>query len=295
MTMSRKIILAHPRGFCDGVRKALDIVEQVLAAHPGTVYVYHEIVHNEYVVNDLRRRGVVFVDSLDEVPDGAPLIFSAHGVSKAIRDAAEARHLQITDATCRLVKDIHEKAGDFQRQGHEIVLIGHREHPEIIGTFGRLDRRSTYIVSEEADVAALPELVRPVWFSQTTLCGEDIKPVIEALKARFPGVIGGGGICPATGSRQRAVRELCAKCDYILVIGSPKSSNSKRLYEIALRSGKPARLIREPEEIDAEKLPAEGTIGITAAASAPEILVQKTLEYLAVLGWCDCIDLSGNF
>jgi 4-hydroxy-3-methylbut-2-enyl diphosphate reductase len=291
MSRNGTIILAFPRGFCAGVRRALDAVEQVLAAQKPPVYVFHEIVHNDHVVDSLRRRGVVFVDRLTEVPDGATLVFSAHGVAKEVEKEAAARGLRVIDATCPLVKKIHRNARAEQRKGRDIILIGHKGHPETAGTFGQLDGRAQ-IAENTADVAELPPLNRPVWFSQTTLCAEEIEPVIRALEQRFPDIADGGGICYATRNRQQAIRALCAACDFIFVIGSQKSSNSRRLLEIATRNGVPAQLINGPREINADVLPPGGCIGITAAASAPEILVEETVQRLAELGWNDCTELK---
>lgn len=291
MNATGKIILASPRGFCAGVRRALDAVEQVLARQGAPIYVFHEIVHNDYVVHSLHERGVVFVDDLAEVPDGVTLVFSAHGVGREIEQAAAARGLKVIDATCPLVKKIHHSARARQARGHDVVLIGHRGHPEITGTYGQLDR-PPYIVENTDDAAALPPLNRPVWLSQTTLCADEIAPVIAALEQRFPNIEAGGGICYATRNRQQAIRALCGVCDFILVIGSPKSSNSKRLLEIAARSGVPAQLINNPLEIDLKALPRGGCIGVTAAASAPEILVEETVHCLKLLGWNDCEELK---
>lgn len=291
MNRNGKIVLASPRGFCAGVRRALDAVEQVLATRGAPVYVLHEIVHNDYVVDSLRRRGVVFINSLAEAPDGATLVFSAHGVAEEIEKEAAARGLNVIDATCPLVKKIHHRARACRLGGHDIILIGHKGHPETAGTFGQLGGQAR-IVENTADAAELPPLTRPVWFSQTTLCAEEIAPVIKALEKRFPDIAAGGGICYATRNRQQATRALCGVCDFILVIGSPKSSNSRRLLEIASRSGVPARLINGPQDISRAALPEGGCIGVTAAASAPETLVGETVRRLAELGWSDCEELK---
>ncbi len=282
--MPKKIILASPRGFCAGVRRALEAVEEVLESWELPVYVLHEIVHNDYVVNSLRRRGMKFVDELDEIPAGATVIFSAHGVPEAIEDQARERGLQIVDATCPLVKKIHDLARKYLDDGYSIILIGHRAHPEIIGTLGRVDGLAA-VVENAAEVANLPPMDKAVYLIQTTLSNEETEPVIEALKKRFPGIVNGGGICYATRNRQQAVRELCNHCDHILIIGSAKSSNSNRLYELALRRGISAQMINGPEDIDMSLLPPDGTVGISAGASAPEILVEQTVNRLCQAGY----------
>ena len=282
-----EIILAHPRGFCAGVRRALDIVNTALNDLSPPIYVFNEIVHNDYVVRELRERGVKFVDNLDEIPSGSSVIFSAHGVSPQIESEAQRRELRMIDATCPLVKKIHVKAEAFQRHGDMVILIGHQNHPEIIGTLGRSGKNAQVVetIEDVANLARLKNGQKAIWLSQTTLCRNDIEPIITALEKRFPEITSGGGICYATDQRQNAVKELCKICQFILIIGSSKSSNSNRLYELAVRNGVSAQLINDPSEIKSDLLPESGNIGITAGASAPEILVTKTIEFLKSAGW----------
>ena len=277
-----KILLATPRGFCAGVTRALQSVDQVLAEYPPPIYIYHDIVHNTFIIDKLKKRGVIFVDSLAEVPDGQVLIFSAHGVSPAVERDAVAKNLKVIDATCPLVKKIHTKVNKYLKQNKLIILIGHKEHPEIVGTLGQ-SKGKALVVESPADVTNLPDLnpgQSAVYLTQTTLSHEDIAPIIEALRQKYPGLEGNGDICYATTHRQQAVRKLAEKCALIIVIGSKKSSNSNRLCETAEHCGVKAILIDSPEDINVEDLPKNGNIGLTAGASAPESLIQKTIEFL---------------
>jgi 4-hydroxy-3-methylbut-2-enyl diphosphate reductase len=277
-----KILLATPRGFCAGVTRALQSVDQVLAEYPPPIYIYHDIVHNTFVINKLKKRGVIFVDSLNDVPDNQVLIFSAHGVSPSVEHEAAAKNLKIIDATCPLVKRIHTKVKNYLKQNKLIILIGHKKHPEIIGTFGQSNGKALVVESPE-DIKELPDLLpaqSAVYLTQTTLSHEDIAPIIEALHQKYPGIEGNGDICYATTHRQQAVKELAKKCELIIVIGSKKSSNSNRLCETAEHCGVKAILIDSPADIDLNILPAFGNIGLTAGASAPECLIQDTIEFL---------------
>ncbi len=284
-----KILLATPRGFCAGVTRALQSVDQVLAEYPPPVYIYHDIVHNTFVIDKLKKRGVIFVDSLDDVPDGRVIIFSAHGVSPAVEHAAAAKNLKIIDATCPLVKKIHTKVKKYLKQDKLIILIGHRQHPEIVGTLGQ-SKEGALVVESPENVKKLPDLTAgqsAVYLTQTTLSHEDIAPTIEALQHKYPELEGNGDICYATTHRQQAVRELAEQCGLIIVIGSKKSSNSNRLCETAEHCGVKAILIDSPEDINPGGLPASGNIGLTAGASAPERLIQDTIEFLRRVGRVD--------
>jgi 4-hydroxy-3-methylbut-2-enyl diphosphate reductase len=285
--MAGKILLASPRGFCAGVRRALDTVEEVLKRTQPPVYVFHEIVHNNYIVEQLTRRGVIFVESLDEVPDGAVLIFSAHGVSPELEKAAAAKKLKVIDASCPLVKKIHRKARRQKNANCQIILIGHKGHPEIVGTLGQTGG-SAKIVETVQDVYNLPKPPagkKVAYLTQTTLSLDDISGITEALHEKFPDIIGDGDICYATQNRQNAVKELAKQCDLILVIGSKKSSNSNRLREVALKCGVKALLIDGAGDITSTDLENVENIGITAGASAPECLVSETVEFLKNRGW----------
>jgi 4-hydroxy-3-methylbut-2-enyl diphosphate reductase len=281
MTTPEKVLLASPRGFCAGVDRAIEIVERALAQYGAPIYVRHEVVHNRFVVEDLRRKGAVFVDELDEVPAGATLIFSAHGVSRAVRDEAGKRGLKVFDATCPLVTKVHIEVQRYRREGYECVLIGHAGHPEVEGTMGQADD-GIYLVESEDDVGRLkvrdPE--RLTYVTQTTLSVEDTRRIVEALRRRFPALRGPrkDDICYATQNRQDAVKELARRCDLVLVVGSPNSSNSNRLREIAQQQGAPAYLIDGPEDIWPEWLDGKSRIGVTAGASAPEVLVKRVVE-----------------
>lgn len=288
---SASLVLANPRGFCAGVDRAIDIVNRALEVFGAPIYVRHEVVHNKFVVEDLRERGAVFVDELSEVPDDVIVIFSAHGVSQAVRKEAEQRSLKVFDATCPLVTKVHMEVVRHSREGQECILIGHHGHPEVEGTMGQYDTQNggdIYLVETEDDVAKLvvrnPEAL--FYVTQTTLSMDDTAKVIDALRARFPAVEGPkkDDICYATQNRQDAVRTLAAGCDLLLVVGSPNSSNSNRLRELAERIGTEAYLIDSEDDIQLQWLKGKNAVGITAGASAPEILVQKVVDYLQSLG-----------
>lgn len=296
-----EIRLANPRGFCAGVDRAIDIVNRALEVFEAPVYVRHEVVHNKFVVDDLRNRGAVFVQELDEVPDDSIVIFSAHGVSKAVQDEAQRRELKVFDATCPLVTKVHMEVIRYSRDGRESVLIGHAGHPEVEGTMGQYDSRQggdIYLVEDEADVAKLevrdPE--RLTYVTQTTLSVEDTAKVIEALRQKFPHIHGPHkeDICYATTNRQDAVRQLALECQLVLVVGSPNSSNSNRLRELAERCGTPSYLIDGPDEIDPEWLEKVKSVGVTAGASAPEVLVRRVVERLRELGGTTTEELQGR-
>ncbi|MEW6352824.1 MAG: 4-hydroxy-3-methylbut-2-enyl diphosphate reductase [Pseudomonadota bacterium] len=287
-----KIILANPRGFCAGVSRAIDIVERALENFGAPIYVRHEVVHNKFVVDDLRAKGAVFVDELDEIPDDGIAIFSAHGISRAVREEAARRKLKVFDATCPLVTKVHMEVLGHYRDGRECILIGHKGHPEVEGTMGQYNKPQDlgcmYLVETEQDVAALrvtdPE--RLAFVTQTTLSMDDTARVIDALRARFPKIIGPkkDDICYATQNRQDAVKDLAQRCDVVLVVGSPNSSNSNRLKELAGKLGTPAYLIDSAAEIRGEWLIGAHTIGVTAGASAPEVLVQQVIARLQEWG-----------
>jgi 4-hydroxy-3-methylbut-2-enyl diphosphate reductase len=289
-----KILLANPRGFCAGVDRAIEIVEKVLDAFGAPIYVRHEVVHNRFVVERLRERGAVFVDDLAEVPDGQTVIFSAHGVSQAVRHEAEQRDLRVFDATCPLVTKVHLEVARHCREGNEVILIGHRGHPEVEGTMGQYrceratGRGGIHLVETVDDVSRLDvrDAAHVAFVTQTTLSMDDTVVIIDALRARFPDIVGPkrNDICYATQNRQDAVKDLAQKCDLVLVVGSPNSSNSNRLKEIAVKLGKPAYLIDGPEDIRAEWLSGVDTIGLTAGASAPEVLVGQVVERLKAWG-----------
>jgi len=297
-----EILLANPRGFCAGVDRAIEIVERALESFGAPIYVRHEVVHNRFVVDGLRARGAVFVDELDEVPDGATVIFSAHGVSQAVRRQAAARNLRVFDATCPLVTKVHIEVARHAKAGRDVVLIGHAGHPEVEGTLGQWDRAGAsgeiYLVETPDDVARLtPKHPDNIAYStQTTLSIDDTKAVIEALRERFPAILGPrhDDICYATQNRQDAVRKLGQQCDLVLVVGSPNSSNSNRLRELAEKQGVPAHLIDGAEHIDPQWLAGKHRIGVTAGASAPEGLVQGVVERLREWGGADVRELEGD-
>jgi len=278
-----KVILAQPRGFCAGVERAIEIVERALGLYGPPVYVRHEIVHNRHVVDDLRRKGAVFVEEVDEVPDGAITVFSAHGVSRKVTDSAAARKLPVIDATCPLVAKVHNEAQRYAAQGRQVILIGHRGHPEVEGTSGRVDG-GVLLVSTPEDVAGLevkdPEKV--AYVTQTTLSVDDTRDVIDALKARFPNIVGPSlsDICYATQNRQTAVRELAKAVDVLLVVGAQNSSNSNRLREIGEELGVESHLIDDADAIDPAWVAGVERVGLTAGASAPEELVQEVIDRL---------------
>ncbi|NGP52342.1 4-hydroxy-3-methylbut-2-enyl diphosphate reductase [Thioalkalivibrio sp. XN8] len=282
-----KILLANPRGFCAGVDRAIDIVERALKMFGAPIYVRHEVVHNRYVVDRLRNLGAVFVDELDEVPDGATVIFSAHGVSKAVQAEAERRGLEVFDATCPLVTKVHMEVSRYGREGREVILIGHAGHPEVEGTMGQYDRSrggDIYLVENPGDAAKL-EVRDPdklAFVTQTTLSVDDTARVIEALRARFPALTSPRkeDICYATQNRQDAVKDLVRQCDAIVVVGSQTSSNSSRLKEIALKAGIPGYMVDGADDLQREWFEDCGTVGVTAGASAPEVLVQQVVARL---------------
>lgn len=288
-----QIRLANPRGFCAGVDRAIEIVNRALDVFGAPIYVRHEVVHNKFVVSNLRDRGAVFVDELDEVPDDQLVIFSAHGVSQAVQNEAARRGLKVFDATCPLVTKVHMEVMRYSRDGHECVLIGHQGHPEVEGTMGQYDRSTggeIYLVEDESDVEKLvvSDPSRLAYVTQTTLSMDDTARVIDALRARFPQIQGPrkDDICYATQNRQDAVKQLAGDCDLMLVVGSPNSSNSNRLRELAERMGTPAHLIDEAAQINAQWLEGKRAIGVTAGASAPEVLVNDVISRLRELG-CD--------
>ena len=287
-----KVVLATPRGFCAGVVRAIDIVELALKRHGAPVYVRHEIVHNRHVVESLEAKGARFVESLEEIPPGAMTIFSAHGVAQAVEDEARSRGLPVLDATCPLVAKVHHQGQRYRAQGREIVLIGHAGHPEVEGTLGRIDG-PVHLVQTAADVADLPLAadVPVAYVTQTTLSLDDTRQIIAALKQRFTDLEGPdtNDICYATQNRQRAVRQLAQSVDMILVVGSNNSSNSNRLREIGQESGVPSYLVADETKIDREWLHGVRAVGITAGASAPEVLIERVIDRLAE--WHD-VDVS---
>ncbi|MEH6498025.1 MAG: 4-hydroxy-3-methylbut-2-enyl diphosphate reductase [Pseudoalteromonas distincta] len=296
-----QIKLANPRGFCAGVDRAIEIVNRALEVFGPPIYVRHEVVHNKFVVEDLRNRGAIFVEEIEQVPDDVIVIFSAHGVSQAVRKEAEDRGLKIFDATCPLVTKVHMEVARYSRDGRECVLIGHAGHPEVEGTMGQYDSRNggaIYLVEDEKDVATLqvqqPE--RLAFVTQTTLSMDDTARVIDALRARFPAIDGPrkDDICYATQNRQDAVKQLASACDLVLVVGSPNSSNSNRLRELSERMGTPAYLIDGADEIQSQWLEGVKHIGITAGASAPDILVRQVIRHLHGLGAQGEEELAGQ-
>lgn len=285
MTEPLQVLLAAPRGFCAGVERAIDIVEQALRLYGAPIYVRHEIVHNRWVVEDLRAKGVVFVKEVGEVPDGGITVFSAHGISEKVENSAKLRDLPVIDATCPLVTKVHNEARRYEREGYEIVLIGHAGHPEVEGTSGRV--KKVYLVEKAEDVAALtvhtPEKL--AYVTQTTLSVDDTRTIIAALKAKFPAIEGPDtkDICYATQNRQHAVRELAKKVDLLLVVGSKNSSNSNRLRDLGEECGIPAHLIDDATDIRPEWLSGVHALGLTAGASAPELLVERVIAFLETL------------
>ncbi len=279
------LLIAAPRGFCAGVDRAIRIVELAIEKHGAPVYVRHEIVHNKYVVDTLKAQGAVFVDELDEVPDGAPVVFSAHGVPKSVPIDAETRGLEYWDATCPLVSKVHRQAERLVDGKRHIIFIGHRGHPEVVGTFGQVPDGAMTLVETVEDVAALlpADPTQLAFLTQTTLSVDDTAEIVRALQTRFPDIQGprGDDICYATSNRQEAVKRIAGKCEAMLVIGAPNSSNSLRLVEVAERNGVRAKLIQRAEEIDFDWLGTPKTVGITAGASAPEILVREVVAALA--------------
>ena len=289
-------LLAQPRGFCAGVDRAIEIVERALKTHGAPIYVRHEIVHNDHVVADLRAKGAIFVDELDEIPDDSTVIFSAHGVSRAVRDAARERGLRIFDATCPLVTKVHVEVAKMRDKGRQIVMIGHAGHPEVEGTMGQSDG-GIHLVETVEDVARLeiPEGVELAYVSQTTLSVDDCRMIIDALKQRFPTIAEPKkqDICYATQNRQDAVKFMAPQCDLVLIVGSPSSSNSNRLREVAEKYGCPARLIGSADELQPAWLEGKRRIGISAGASAPEVLVQELVQRLKGVGVKSVRNLDG--
>lgn len=295
-----QIYLANPRGFCAGVDRAIAIVNQALTRFEPPIYVRHEVVHNKFVVSDLANRGAVFVEELDEVPDGSIVIFSAHGVSKAVEDEAERRDLTVFDATCPLVTKVHIEVAKFARDGMDAVLIGHAGHPEAEGTMGRFNRGHgghIHLVEDESDVEALTvqDAERLAFVTQTTLSMDDTARVIDALRDKFPSIQGPrkDDICYATQNRQDAVKDLAGRCEVVLVVGSPNSSNSNRLRELAERMNCRAYLIDNASEMNKSWLEGVQSIGVTAGASAPEVLIQEVLQQLQDWGGSLPSELSG--
>jgi 4-hydroxy-3-methylbut-2-enyl diphosphate reductase len=285
----KAILLAEPRGFCAGVDRAIAIVEQALEIHGAPVYVRHEIVHNRFVVEGLRAKGAIFIDEVDDAPDGAVLIFSAHGVSQAVRKSADDRDLHVIDATCPLVTKVHIQVLRHCENGDQVILIGHAGHPEVEGTMGQAPEGAVLLISKPEDVDTL-QVKNPkklAFVTQTTLSVDDTKDVVAALKRRFPNIHGPKreDICYATSNRQMAVKELAGRSDVVLVIGSKNSSNSNRLREVATRSGANAYLIDGAEDIDSAWFEPGYSIGITAGASAPEILVERVIAWLKEHGF----------
>ncbi len=285
--MDKEILLAQPRGFCAGVDRAIEIVERALQQFGAPIYVRHEIVHNAYVVNDLKNKGAIFIEELEDVPPGNTLIFSAHGVSQSVRQDAEARGLTIFDATCPLVTKVHIEVAKMRKEGREIIMIGHHGHPEVEGTMGQADE-GMYLVETVADVASLQVKNADMlaFVSQTTLSVDDTAEIIDALKKRFPLISEPkkGDICYATTNRQEAVKFMAQQVDLVLVVGSPNSSNSNRLREVAEKKGVTAYMVDNASQIKPEWLENSLRIGVTAGASAPEVLVQEVITSLRQLG-----------
>jgi 4-hydroxy-3-methylbut-2-enyl diphosphate reductase len=294
--MENEILLAQPRGFCAGVDRAIEIVERALQQFGAPIYVRHEIVHNAYVVNDLRNKGAIFIEDLDDVPAGNTLVFSAHGVSKAVREEAESRGLKVFDATCPLVTKVHVEVAKMRKQGAEIIMIGHAGHPEVEGTMGQAEE-GMHLVETVADVATLqvanPDML--AYVSQTTLSVDDTAEIIAALKQRFPNIIEPkkGDICYATTNRQEAVKFLAPQVEVVVVVGSPNSSNSNRLREVADKMGTPAYMVDNAAAIDPSWIAGKKRIGVTAGASAPEVLVQAVIDRLKELGAASVRALEG--
>ena len=280
----KKLILATPRGFCAGVDRAIHVVEKALEKFGPPIYVRHEIVHNKFVVDTLKEKGVLFVDEIDEVPEGSVVIFSAHGVAEHIYADAEARHLQVLDASCPLVLKVHYSAKRHYNAGRHIILIGHAGHAEVVGTLGQLPEGAITLIRNEADVAAVkvPEGKELAYITQTTLSVAETRKIIEALKNRFPNIIGpdAGDLCYATGNRQAAVLELCSQVNMLLVVGAKNSSNSSRLMELGLEQGIKSHLIDDVNDLDPAWFDGIDTVGLSSGASAPEVLVQGVVEWI---------------
>ncbi len=290
------LLLANPRGFCAGVDRAIEIVERALRLHGAPIYVRHEVVHNKFVVDDLRNKGAIFIEDLNDVPEGSILIFSAHGVSQAVRRKAEARNLTIFDATCPLVTKVHIEVSRLRKQDKEIIMIGHKGHPEVEGTMGQAEG-GMYLVESPEQVADLrvKDEMNLSYVTQTTLSMDDASNIIAALKNRFPFITGPrkDDICYATQNRQDAVKLLVAKCDAVVVVGSPNSSNSNRLREVAANVGIPAYLVDDANGLEAAWFSGMGKVGVTAGASAPEVLVQGVISRLQEFGAGHVTELQG--
>ena len=290
------VLLANPRGFCAGVERAIGIVERALERHGPPIYVRHEIVHNKFVVDDLRQKGAVFVEELDQIPAGSIVIFSAHGVSKDVQRDAEARGLKVFDATCPLVTKVHVEVAKMLKAGREVVMIGHRGHPESEGTMGQ-SATGMHLVETVADVAGLVirDPAQLAYVTQTTLSVDDAATIVEALRRRFPAIVGPkkDDICYATQNRQDAVKFMAPRCDVVIVVGSPNSSNSNRLREVAEQLRVPAYMVDNTAELDPAWLAGHPRVGVTAGASAPEVLVQEVIDRLKQLGAGSVRQLEG--
>jgi 4-hydroxy-3-methylbut-2-enyl diphosphate reductase len=292
-----KVLLANPRGFCAGVDRAIAIVEQALAKFGAPIYVRHEVVHNRYVVDDLRAKGAVFVESLDEVPHGSTVVFSAHGVSQAVRAEALARRLNVFDATCPLVTKVHSEVVKMHEQGRQIVMVGHAGHPEVEGTMGQCGAGIHLVESvDDVERLAFEDAVPLAYVTQTTLSVDDAAEIVDALRRRYPGIVGPkrDDICYATQNRQDAVKMMAPMVDAVIVVGSPNSSNSNRLREVAANRGVPAYMIDRAEELRPEWIAGKRRVGVTAGASAPEVLVRDVLARLAALGASEVRELDGT-
>ena len=295
-TMTRDVVLAQPRGFCAGVDRAIDIVEHALTKFGAPIYVRHEIVHNTFVVDDLKQKGAIFIEDLNDVPPGATLVFSAHGVSKAIQAQAQARGFSIFDATCPLVTKVHVEVAKLAKEGYEFLMIGHKGHPEVEGTMGQLNS-GIHLVEDEADVATVQpaQTHKLAVVTQTSLSVDDAASIMRAIKARFPSVREPKqqDICYATQNRQDAVKVMAGKVDVVIVVGSPTSSNSNRLRELAERLGTPAYMVDNPADLNPEWVHDCQRVGLTAGASAPEILVQEVIARLKLLGALSVQTMNG--
>jgi 4-hydroxy-3-methylbut-2-en-1-yl diphosphate reductase len=292
-----QVILASPRGFCAGVDRAIEIVERALRIHGAPIYVRHEVVHNRFVVQGLRDKGAIFVEELAEVPAGGTVVFSAHGVAQAVRNDARRRGLRVFDATCPLVTKVHVEVSKMRNLGREVIMIGHRGHPEVEGTMGQV-KDGMYLVERVEDVMALrvSDAKSLAYVTQTTLSVDDAREIIEALKRRFPGILGPkkDDICYATQNRQDAVKALAAKCDVIIVVGSKNSSNSNRLKEVPEKMGVPAYLVDGPEDLDPTWVMGRHRVGVTAGASAPEVLVRRVVDRLCQFGASQCEEMHST-
>ncbi|NBU45454.1 MAG: 4-hydroxy-3-methylbut-2-enyl diphosphate reductase [Betaproteobacteria bacterium] len=292
----QEVLLAEPRGFCAGVDRAIDIVEHALQKFGAPIYVRHEIVHNTHVVEDLRQRGAIFIESLDEVPEGATLVFSAHGVPKAVEHEAQVRGFRVFDATCPLVTKVHVEVAKLHREGYDFIMVGHKGHPEVEGTMGQLST-GIYLVEDEADVAALqlPQTDKIAVVTQTTLSVDDAAGILAAIRARFPQVRAPKqqDICYATQNRQDAVKLLSPQVDVVVVVGSPTSSNSNRLRDVAAKFGTPAYMVDHAGELRPEWFEGKSRVGLTAGASAPDVLVQQVITQLRAYGATTVRTLDG--